>query len=101
MEKNIKKYSLEEFPTLIATVCNSMASDDPDDDLLQTCAQIIYDLLGHENVTTLINFWNDNVSEDVTLITKAVMYECLYIIYSSFNTATDAYRFLTVLSDTI
>lgn len=101
MEKNIKNYSLEEFPTLITTVCDSISSDDPDDELLQTCAQIIHDLSEPENVTTLINFWNDNVSENVTLRTKAVMYECLFIIYSSFNTATDACRFLTVLSDTI
>lgn len=101
MESNTKKCSLENFPSLLATFCNSISTDNLNENLLSTCSQIIRDLSEPSNIVTLIDFWKNDVPEDTPVLTKAIMYECLYIIYSSFENSTDAYNFLDSLSETI
>ena len=96
MESNIKKYSLEDFPQLIQIVCNSIPKDNPNESILRSYCQIIYDLSETRNIELLLNFSDNNDSEDYDLLTKAIMYECLYIIYSNFDNL-DAQTFLKVL----
>ncbi len=94
----MQKYSLEDFPEFISTILHAFPPEGAiDQEFLQCIAEIIINLSEPEVVTLLINFWSDNVSEDYSSQTKAVIYKCLYIIYSSFEYTTNAYDLLSEL----
>lgn len=90
-----------DFVSLISIVCYSIQSDNPSKELLETCARIIYELSSSTDVQMLIDFSSNNIPKDVDLSTQAIMYKCLYIIYASFTSTTNAENFLYALSETI
>ena len=87
---------LEDFKKLVRLTCSLMPKS-LDNDLCVFYAERICNLSSSKIVETLLDFATDKVVYDVSVETKAIMYECLFIIYSNFQTTLDAHNLLRAL----
>lgn len=93
----------KELVRLISSVCSPMSSSfSNSEDSIFDCAQMIYELSDPNSVNILIQCWDSNDlswedNQEVPTIVVAMMYKCLFFIYSTFSEHI-AMTFLSKLS---
>ena len=87
---------LENFKKLLQLTCNLMPKS-LDNDLCDFYAERICNLSSPKIVETLLDFATGKVVYEVSVETKAIMYECLFIIFDNFQSTRDAHDLLRAL----